>query len=378
MIVNKWWKLAIAVLIGCTNSVTRGSDIVSLPSVTANVTQTEFRQPIDLTSYGEKKSVRQTDDEADLLYSEVGSGCCKTFLIGGSEATFLWPDFHRSTNNFTDVVGLGIPQNLTYASDVGKIDHNMLVGPRVWLGVQGCRWGIVGRYFNLADTSSTLDPALPSFNSDQVIASDRFRAYYADLEGVTSFCLGKWSTNASFGVRYASVDIGNTLSSSLYSTLGEYVSATSSSQSGFNGTGITMGMWGSRPIRPCSPWNWFLSGRASILWGNNSAYAQTQATTIELLGAASSTNAAYAKGTGDLFIGELQYGVQWERQLKCIPSRAFFRFAGEYQYWDASNSAYAAAGSLALSPLTAALAGAESGSVLFDLVGFTIGAGLTY
>lgn len=372
-----WKKLAGTALCWLAGAVALAADVEPLPSVQQNVTSTEFRQPIDLRTYGQTKSART--DENDVLYSEVGKHQCGAWLVGGAEATFLWPDFHRSSHNFTYVEGLGIPGQTTYASDVTSVDHNMLVGPRVWFGVQGCRWGLIGRYFNVGDTASNINPALPTYSQNQVFAADQFRAYYADIEAIRSFCLGRWATTAGFGVRYASVDLNNGLSSTLISQLGELVSASSMSRSGFDGTGITMGLWGSRQIRPCSAWNWFYSARASILWGSSSAYALTSATTIDQLGAAANLNGALAKSdNADLFIGELQYGIQWERQLKCIPSRAFFRFAGEYQYWDGSSSAQAAALSGAVAPTSVAYAEAVADSVLFDLVGFTIGAGLTY
>ncbi len=379
MRVNKWWKYLIAgsLVTTCVTSAP-AAEVPPQAGVTANVTQTQFREPIDLRTYNANASPKNSREASDLCYQDVG--CCKQghWLIGGLEATFLWPDFHRNANNYTQVNGAGLAPQTRFASDATSVDHNLLIGPRVWLGVQGCRWGIIARYWNLADTASGVNPPIPTFNNSQLFATDQFRAYYADLEGVRSFCLGRWSTNASFGVRYASVDLANTISSTVISSLGEMSSASSTNRQGFDGTGITMGLWGSRQIRPCSCLNWFYSARASVLWGNSSAYALTSALTADTLGAAGSVDGALAKGVGDLFIGELQYGIQWERQLKCIPSRAFVRFAGEYQYWDASNSAGAYALSGAIAPRSSAYGLAASGPLLFDLVGFTIGAGLTY
>jgi hypothetical protein len=375
---SKWCQLTAVALLCVASSAfaEKQGEPVARPEAMSSPTKTEFKQPLDVLDYGAGKTYNGSDCGA--CCDQGGCRKCNTFLIGGSEATFLWPDFHRSSNNYTYVNALGVPPTATFASDATSIDHNLLIGPRVWLGVQGCKWGMIGRYWNLADTASSVSPPVPGYGVTQLGATDSFRAYYADLEATRSFCLGGWSTTGSFGVRYAALDLNNTLSSSVFSVLGEYAGASSSSRLGFDGTGLTMGLWGSKQIHPCSCWNWFFSGRASILWGNSSSYAMTQATTSDILGAATSVDAAYAKGGGDLFIGELQYGIQWERQLKCIPSRAFFRIAGEYQYWDASNATRAGAFSGAVTPISTAFAVAESNSVLFDLVGFTIGAGLTY
>ena len=39
------------------------------------------------------------------------------------------------------------------------------------------------------------------------------------------------------------------------------------------------------------------------------------------------------KSNADLFIGEVEAGVQWNAPLKCVPADAFFRVALDYQYW---------------------------------------------
>ena len=59
---------------------------------------------------------------------------------------------------------------------------------------------------------------------------------------------------------------------------------------------------------------------------------------------------------------------------------AFVRTALEYQYWDANTGAEANSTSfVAVTPNgTAATATANAGNMLFDLIGFNIGAGIMY
>jgi hypothetical protein len=87
---------------------------------------------------------------------------------------------------------------------------------------------------------------------------------------------------------------------------------------------------------------------------------------------------ALASGDGDLFIAELGAGLQWEACLCCLPGRAFFRAGVEWQYWDANAGVSAASFSFANSTTNSSNSAAQAGDLLFDLVGFTIGAGLTY
>ena len=43
------------------------------------------------------------------------------------------------------------------------------------------------------------------------------------------------------------------------------------------------------------------------------------------------------ESSDDLFIGEVQAGIEWDFALRCLPAKAFFRTAFEYQYWDGSS-----------------------------------------
>ena len=48
----------------------------------------------------------------------------------------------------------------------------------------------------------------------------------------------------------------------------------------------------------------------------------------------------------NLFIGEIQLGLEWDYALRCLPANAFFRAALEYQRWTGGQG-YSAANSFA-------------------------------
>jgi hypothetical protein len=147
----------------------------------------------------------------------------------------------------------------------------------------------------------------------------------------------------------------------------------------FAGTGVTFGFWAIRPICCDSPLKYFVANRYSFLWGNGSAASETNATAINgASGAAVSTNGALSGGVGDMFIGEVQLGLQWDAQLRCFPGRAFVRTALEYQYWDTNVGLNTGAVSVASAGPVSASATASAGDLLFDLIGFNLGVGIMY
>jgi len=66
--------------------------------------------------------------------------------------------------------------------------------------------------------------------------------------------------------------------------------------------------------------------------------------------------------------------------LKCLPGRVFVRTALEYQYWDVNTGVEASSTSFVTVPAneTGATASATAGNMLFELIGFNIGAGIMY
>src|SRR5262249_43685299 len=147
----------------------------------------------------------------------------------------------------------------------------------------------------------------------------------------------------------------------------------------FNATGLTFGLFGLRPIF-CDDGalKVYFANRYSILWGSGSAAVQNTATAANGIAFAAATNGALAKGDGDLFIAELQFGLQSDACLKCLPGRGFIRGGWEWQYWDANAGVLAQSLSFADVVTSQSVATSKAGDLLFDLIGFTIGAGIMY
>lgn len=309
----------------------------------------------------------------------VGTSCCAPCRtldccswIAGGEATFLWGNFNRSG------VSLSTANSQFSSNDpnAGSVDNSMIVAPRVWLGVQGPKWGFVARYWNASVSDFRYDPRAP-LSGVNFAGFDRFNAYLFDFEAQRLFYSGCWSHRMGFGVRYGSVnlDTNGTLSSLGVSSL---ATATALSSQQFNGTGLTWGLFSLRPIGD-GCWGIYAAPRFSILWGSSVSAAQTGALAADTLGSAGSFNGAATSFDDSLFIAELQWGIQWQRKLSWSPASAFIRFGGEYQYWDTSKgNRGASAGSFASVPTAAALSSSSTNGLLFDLIGFTFGAGVIY
>jgi hypothetical protein len=291
------------------------------------------------------------------------------------EATFFFPQFNRdflSAEYSNPTSGGTVVVNST--AGLGSTDGSLNVGPRLTFGVQGERWGILARYWNGTSWATGIIPADPTLTPAGLALFDSFQAYTADLELQRRGCLGAWDLYGFGGVRYGSVNNDRTMS---IWGLGGGGAADSFSNNlaaqQFNGTGVTFGFWGTRALG-CSPFKLFVANRYSVLWGTGSALAQTTAT----VPGATATNGAFASNTGDLFIGELQLGLQWEHQLACLPGRAFIRTAIEYQYWDTNAGVNVGALSFADNGTADAASLTTAGDMLFDLLGFNIGAGILF
>ena len=57
-------------------------------------------------------------------------------------------------------------------------------------------------------------------------------------------------------------------------------------------------------------------------------------------------NGASTAVDDNLFIGEIQLGLEWDYALRCMPANAFCRVALEYQRWSGGQG-YSAANSFA-------------------------------
>lgn len=313
-----------------------------------------------------------------------GDPCCgpSCQFIVGVEATFFFPQFSREFLNTSFTNGLGTVDIVDNAA-LGSAEGSLLVGPRVSLGVQGEVWGLVGRYWNSSNWGHNFTPAIPDSTQSGIQLFDTFKLYTVDLELQRRFCWRNWDMFGFGGFRYASVNNDRLLSvQNSFGTNGgtiDEVNTSAFSGQQFNGAGVTFGVFGLRPLF-CDDGalKAYFSNRYSILWGNGLATVQTSASAENNAGGFDSLDGALASGDGDLFIAELGAGLQWEACLCCLPGRAFFRAGVEWQYWDANAGVSAASFSFANSTTNSSNSAAQAGDLLFDLVGFTIGAGLTY
>ncbi len=325
--------------------------------------------------------------------------CCPPppclFWVGGVEATFLSPDFNRDGVTFQTerIDDDGTETFLAESSDT----DSLYISPRIWLGVQGCCWGANLRYWHLQAEEGEYDPSIGGLGTWDDYDCGRpdvgfftcssLEAYTIDLEVTRRFCLHDCWMQASMGVRHAELwaDDGITgLALTEEGLLNGFGRANRNSR----GTGILLGLYGRKPIFPCSCVNWFYNARWSALWGSTQTSAETfaavQSSDPDFVASAASVNGAYTTIDDTMYIGEIQLGLEWDYCLCCLPANAFFRVAIEYQRWDGGQG-YSAADSFAgitivneVDPTSVVSTTAAADEPQLDLFGFSIGTGLTW
>lgn len=307
--------------------------------------------------------------------------CCEKGCswVGGVEAVFLSAHQRGGPNDFRV---LDFPSRAVV--DRFSSDSEGLTGsPRIWLGVQGPCWGLVGRYWRMNSTGDAT--GMPTLTDDPLsVGESVFKAETADLEITRPFCVGATDLTFSMGFRYAELCQGNAFSAANVVGDAEY-RGVGISRYKFAGPGMTMALTGTRPIG-CRNFNLFFSGRASVVWDDDAvSAAEARASYITDSYYADSIHSAIGSAAGNMFIGEIQVGGQWNYALKCLPAEAFLRVAFEYQHWDANNTgdataySYAGAGSGVFPTSgTFAVTRANSGPASVDLLGFNVGTGFMW
>ena len=112
------------------------------------------------------------------------------------------------------------------------------------------------------------------------------------------------------------------------------------------------GWYGRRPIFPCSCVHWFYNVHWSAVWGPTETAAETGVMLAlttndpDAVAAAGSVNGASTVVDDNMFIGEIQLGLEWDYALRCLPANAFCRTAIEYQRWSGGQG-FSAANSFA-------------------------------
>jgi len=304
--------------------------------------------------------------------------CCEPehLFEVGVEALFLRASLDGASSSVTafDAVGTPVASVASSSSD----DSELAGAPRIWLGVgRGC-WGVRGRYFDLQ--AGDHDFGNPGTLPNALGFSRQFRAYTADIEVTRKFCLNNCGGLFSLGARRARLD-SSTHATPVSAIGGDIVQGTANTFREFDGTGVTVGLQGNKPIgNPCHGLSLFCGARASFLWSDARAASGTTTSASNFLGATSNRQFA-AAGTdeAEMTITELQLGLQHARKLECMPVVAFFRVAAEWQRWsDQSDLLTSANSTSAIVPGASVIANANTGAQTLDLVGLVLAAGITY
>jgi hypothetical protein len=261
---------------------------------------------------------------------------CGSFCGGISatvEATYLQP---------TILAGFGSDSQDPFFSPLTH-DFGYEAAPRVVLAAESpTGWGIRGRYWQV--------DALDDF---QFVSSmnDRFtvvslhasvEAYTIDFELTRRFALGEWCIQSSLGARHASMHRRQvfTLSTLDYQGGGgdDASSLLARISRQLNGTGLTLGLDGRRPLGSTSL---ALVGglRGSVVWGRNAAHQQLAFAEVVPAGVGD-LNVADMQGFNGafsvddaMFIGELQAGVEWSQPCDALCGAVFMRSLFEAQWW---------------------------------------------
>ncbi len=260
-------------------------------------------------------------------------GSCLTPFVG-VEAAFLAPVMnHGGGGSSYGFSGTGVSTTSISTSSV----NGMVVTPRLWLGVMGPCWGVGVRYWRFSNGNG--DPG-PATGANEGLFNQSFlRLQTLDLEAIRRIpCCGRnlWF---SAGVRFGQFTRNNSISGAELLGGNTYV-ASAFTGTGFNGVGPTVGLYGLHPICCCSNWNVFYGGRFSVLFDGSSSLRPSLAPVRPaVVPVPLSANGASGSGNGNAFISEASLGMQYNHCLQCVPGIAFFRFAGEYQYWHVNSGA---------------------------------------
>jgi hypothetical protein len=323
-----------------------------------------------------------------------GDACCppqrQLFWVSGVEATFLSPDLNNLGATF-EIEEISDSRDDWFTSQSNDVD-SLYVAPRAWIGVQGCNWGANLRYWHLQAGEGGYDPTISDVHGWDAGYPDagyftcsRLEAYTIDLELTRRFCVHDHWMQASFGVRHAEIWHAESITGLADSTDG-LLSGFAHADRNTRGTGLVLGLYGRKPVFPCSCVHWFYNFRWSALWGPTETNSETFASVLvadeNATATASSINGALTRVDDDLFIGEIQLGLEWNYALQCLPANAFCRFAVEYQRW---YGGMGQTGALSFAGVTVddeftTLATTSAGAAApeLDLIGFTLGAGLTW
>ena len=334
-------------------------------------------------------------DDASILATEEGCGglwtdvwgvcqsCCDAGLVLGVEGMFLAP-FGEPVQRVT-LTDLTTEQVLS-----GNAHPSFGAGVRTWLGLQRGGWGFRVQYSHFGNEEIDPHPNVPVNAEPTFLETYYLRAYSVDIELTQGLCFGEWRIDSSFGGRFAKLERNGTVVG--YGTLGNGVNlyGLAMGANEIEGPGFTFSLGGRRPLHGCwlpCGWSLFWQYRGSLLWADSTASVLTEANAItkDPVGAANSRDKAFAskEHSEDVYISEIQLGIQYERCLPCCPGVFFFRAGLEYQHWvtgdvvaQSNSFAFLQGGPSEFGGRVDAFSYAHDGDL--DLIGFMLGTGLTY
>ena len=321
--------------------------------------------------------------------------CWRPYM--GVEATFLAPILKNDTLEF-GVLGFDEEGDFATGAFIENYDDNekMVVAPRLWIGIAGDNgYGVQFRYWQLRNggTNASWEVGAFDFELDDVSAiageSHSFlNMYTIDLEATRDFCHGNWDMVGTFGVRYGSFDMHNSLIGAGAVLLEDdeflYVGGAASARS-FNGTGLTFSVGGDRELC-CRSFSLFWNARGSLLWGDSRSASFTSVAGVGPDGGGVAANGAIAKANDELWIAEFQAGIQWSHCIQSFNARFFARAAFEYQWWRADKAFTESISGVGFAegeledPTVLSVGEAFAGSRKrdFDLIGFSLSTGFVW
>ena len=180
---------------------------------------------------------------------------CPLFWTAGVEATFLRPDLNEGSANFA-LAEYAYDRFDEYSTTTDDV-NGLYISPRIWIGVQGCLWGVNARYWHLRAAEGSYDPTLgsdgqwdgpncgtPDFGYD---SCNDLEAYDVDLEVTRRFCLHDCWMQFSAGVRHAELESNSSLNAAALSD-DAAIFGFANAHRASRGTGIVLGWYGRQPI----------------------------------------------------------------------------------------------------------------------------------
>lgn len=267
--------------------------------------------------------------------------CCDPFWYAGAEVVFV--DIDAKTGG--SIILAQLDSTAPGVSTVGFRDGDGLndtgYAPRLWVGRRlGDTWAVQGRYWNLSQNDAfrpAINPAIPPVGTNfaTYTEADRLEAYTIDLDLVRSSYYEAWKFDTFVGARHASFGIDSQIHGFGVFTTGNFTNLFLANGSSFDGTGVTYGLAARRRLANTHA-HLYVSARGAALSGQTDSYGRSAGTiasspSAPLVGAATVTR---ANADADMYMAEIQLGIEWNYGLRSLPANFFFRTAYEYQDWN--------------------------------------------